>query len=821
MGCNVSPVCMALHNFSNWGGSMRPLTALYARVVQEWDHNAHQVELINRHVARWFSPSDPIHSLYFVVSTNGVVKVQFGEGPDIYGVVGRELGWSSGELASLNVTTQNGVWTINSLETTIVLENQKMMIRSAQSLFEITQWGNVDSSVQCAMRVSPTEKLFGLGEKVGGLDKRGRMWTQWTTDVSPHGPNTDPLYQAVPFAVLADTAQWRGVFVATSERSYFDASQEDLLYIAVDKGPMFLYVIPGTDPQDIIGRYTAMTGRMPLPSLMALGFHQSRYSYMSSEEVLAVAQKFREHEIPLDVIHLDIDYMDEYRVFTFNTKTYDNPGQLATSLKTLGVSLVAIVDPGVKVDDQYAVYREGHARGFFVRYENGNEFHSRVWPGLCAFPDFLLPAVRSWWGEWNKRLLAAGISGIWNDMNEPALWGENPVYKNKLAAEEYGMVHHTEDGQAWPHYTIHNLYALLEAASTFEGMQEIQERPFILTRSGFSGIQRYAAVWTGDNSSSWDHLAMAIPMCLNLGLSGIPLVGSDIGGFLGEASAELYTRWIQMGSFFPFVRAHTDSGTAPNEPWSYGDEALAVARDYIRYRYRLLSYWYSLSYESHITGSPLIRPLWWSDAESLDVEWDDQFLVGDSLMVAPVIHEGATEREVYFPNGPWWNVWERRWHQGLHRGVVDAPMERLPLFLRAGAIIPLSPIVSSTHEWQTSPWPDQILVIRGWGQFTLYADDGHSTAYQNGEYFRITLDVQELDDRRVRVEWSLEHRPEYSQLLFKPVVLRVGPFNHAPRAIDLYQTGRRREVPVHFTQEFCELAVDITASSGCVDILTE
>ena len=799
---------------------MRPLKTLHDRSINVWTGLNQNVEQIDEYTVRWRNRRNTHQCVYFRARASGAMQVQIGEGPNIFPQIVQQLGWETEPWAPLNLIPDEKGWQITGANASVVFLGDRVQVRVGPSTFTLSQWGNAALSVQCRMSLDSSEQLFGLGEKVGELNKRGKMWVQWSTDVTPHTPKTDPLYQAIPFTLIGSEKGWRGIFAATATRTYFDATQEDGLWIGGDSGPLVLELMGGSSPAEVITQYTKLTGRMPLPALWALGFHQSRYSYMQAEDVLATCQRFRDHNIPLDAIHLDIDHLDGYRVFTFHPETYANPSLLSQTAHEQGVVLVSIVDPGVKVDDAYQVYREGHVRGHFIRYANGNEFHSRVWPGLCAFPDFVRQDVRTWWGEWNQSLLRHGIAGIWNDMNEPAWWGTDPDNRQSDAAEENGILHWGDDGRYWPHRDVHNLYALLEAAATYQGMSLIQPRPFILTRSGFGGIQRYAAVWTGDNSSTWDHLAMAIPMCLNLGLSGVPLVGTDIGGFLGECSPELYARWIQLGSFLPFARAHTDRETPPNEPWAFGPKALTIARDYIRYRYRLLAFWYALARESHDTGIPFMRPLWWQDTESLGAQCEDEFLLGDTLLVAPVVQEGKSVRSVYFPKGLWWNLWEHTWHRGHERALVRAPLERLPLFLRAGAIIPLTPVVSSTSEWRTSPWPETMLVIRGMGTFTLYADDGHSISYENGEYWEIVMTVEDLDSR-LQVAWTLRHRPTQQPLLsLPPVSFRVGPFSDEPDGVIMHQAKKHQELSRRMSGQFCEFSVDLLQDSAMIEIRT-
>ena len=494
-------------------------------------------------------------------------------------------------------------------------------------------------SVWCQVPLQRNTHLYGLGEKVGTLNKRPGRWTQWTTDRFLHVPSADPLYIAIPFAILSNETTRTGIFLANAHRSYFDAdiSQLNVLTLGADGGELDLFIFPGS-LTEILNRYTALTGRTPLPPLYALGFQQSRYSYATDTEVRDITHQFRKYRIPCDAIYLDIDYMQGYRVFTWDSTRFPTPLTLVSDLKEEGFAVIPIVDPGVKVDPNYSVYQQGNHDNHFLAYANGEEFHSQVWPGMCAFPDFLRPETRDWWGNQHETLTAAGVTGIWNDMNEPA-W-------NRGGPGSYGhdndadVVHHDGMGTRYSHSAVHNLYAFYEAQATFEALRNKLQipssdgkvthgRPFVLTRSGFAGIQRYAAVWTGDNCSWWEHMAMAIPMCLNLGLSGVAFSGPDAGGFQHNATPELYARWIQMAAFFPFFRAHTAKNTAHHEPWSFGPDVLAIARQYIEYRYRFLPYLYSLFYQTYRTGTPAMRPLLWEFPEdTMVLDIDDQFAGG-------------------------------------------------------------------------------------------------------------------------------------------------------------------------------------------------
>ncbi|MDI3317076.1 MAG: glycoside hydrolase family 31 protein [Bacillota bacterium] len=639
-----------------------------------------------------------------------------------------------------------------------------------------------EGELRLRMRALPGERYVGLGEKVGFLDHRGKRLEEWCRDVLPHLPDTDPLYQAIPFLMVlrpvgAEAARSVGLFLASTWRTSFDLAARDpeALRLGVDAraGGLELWLVAGPEPAAVLERYTELTGRTPLPPLWALGYHQSRYSYYPEPAVRELARGFRERGIPCDAIHLDIHYMDGYRVFTWDPERFPEPERMARDLARDGFHLVTILDPGVKVDPDYRVYREGLERDVFCRTREGEVYRGEVWPGTTAFPDFARPEVRRWWGDLHRGLLDRGVDGIWNDMNEPAVF-DGP---GKSMPED--VTHRDERGRTLPHAAVHNAYALLEAEATRQGMLRARpdERPFLLTRAGFAGIQRYAAVWTGDNASWWEHLQMATPMLLGLSLSGVPFAGTDIGGFLGDSSPELYARWIELGAFSPFCRTHTALDTRAQEPWSFGPEVEAIARRYIRLRYRLLPYLYALFREAERTGLPPLRPLWLvfpEDPGSHGV-WD-QFLLGEQLLLAPVDRPGARRRPVHLPPGRWREAWSGRWHRGPADILVEAPLDRIPAFIREGAVLPLGPAVAHTGEladpaagpleFHAYPGPRAgsgrgparsgssraVAELRP----ALYEDDGRSFAYRRGEWRESRLTLERL---RPRAEGAGEGAP--------------------------------------------------------------
>jgi alpha-glucosidase len=530
--------------------------------------------------------------------------------------------------------------------------------------------------------------------------------------------------------------------------------------MSTESGGVDVTIFPGPDPADVLRRFSGRVGRCPLPPLWSLGHHQSRWSYRSQNEVRALATEIRARGIPTDAIHLDIDYMDGYRVFTWNPDRFSDPKALNDDLAARGFRSVAIVDPGIKVDPEYPVYREGVDRDFFCRREDGEIQPLHVWPGRSALPDFNRADVREWWGEQHRALVEAGVSGIWNDMNEPSGWGRDlrlgrfrlPLRKANLS--KMLQADPSDPKRTRSHEEVRNVYALQECRATREGLERARprQRSFVLTRSGHAGIQRHAAVWTGDNRSRWADLRESIPMLLNLSLSGVPFCGADIGGFFGSCTPELYARWIQLGALYPFARTHSMVFTRRQEPWSFGRGVERIAREALQLRMRLLPYLYGIFRESEHCGAPVWRPLFYEfpdDPQAARVE--DQILLGHSLMIAPVVERGAREREVYLPEGAWFSWHDDARYIGPRRIRVAAPLDHLPLFARAGSIVPTqSPI---EHVDQSPAEPCVLEVFPGndaTGE--LVEDDGETIGYQRGEVARSGLRLWDRRGGRLRVE---------------------------------------------------------------------
>ncbi len=544
-------------------------------------------------------------------------------------------------------------------------------------------------AITLAKAREPGERYFGCGERTSGLEKTGSHQVFWNVDPPRgHTAELNNMYTSIPFVLSLQGGAAHGLFLDHPGRVEMDlAKAEPERMTGAAAGALVYYVFAGPTPRRVLERYTELTGRIALPPMWALGNQQSRWSYMDADELRGIARGYRERGIPCDVLYLDIDYMDGYRVFTWDGERFPDPAGLIAELARDGFRVVAIVDPGVKVDEDYRVYTEGRDRGLFCRTFTGEEYRNVVWPGLCAFPDFTNPATREWWGEQHAALLDQGVAGIWCDMNEPALFiPQNATFEPDVV--------HPGGGEPRLHGEVHNLYGSQMAQATREGLQRLRpdRRPFVITRAGYAGLQRHALQWTGDNSSWWEHLWMSMPQLQNLGLSGVAHCGVDIGGFFEDATGELLARWTEMGVFQPFVRFHSEKAVHAQEPWSFGEPWESLCREMLRLRMRLLPYLYALFDEASRTGAPILRPLLFEyPADETTYTADDEFLCGDALLVAPIARPGIEHRHVYLPAGTWVQWWTGERVEGPAHVLAHAPLGRPALYARANAAIPLWP----------------------------------------------------------------------------------------------------------------------------------
>lgn len=584
-------------------------------------------------------------------------------------------------------------------------------------------------NIQIIKQMMGDECFYGLGDKTGFLNKRGYNYCNWNTDnPQPHVDSFTQLYKSIPFFITLRKNAVFGLFFDNSFRSCFDMGKEsdEYYWFGADQGNLDYYFIGGSNMKEIIQGYTYLTGRAPLPQMWTLGYHQSRWGYRCEEDVRRIAKKMRENDVPCDVIHLDIDYMDAYKVFTIDEKKFPNMRQLTEDLAELGIRLVTIMDPGVKVEQGYNIYEEGIENRYFAVHPSGEVYENVVWPGDAVYPDFGREEVREWWGKNYKLLTDNGIAGIWMDMNEPASFeGEIP-----------GDIVFCDEERKSTHAEQHNLYGHNMARATYAGLRELTgKRPFVITRACYSGSQKYTVGWTGDNHSIWAHLQMAIPQMCNLGVSGMPYVGTDIAGFGSDTTKELFCRWIQVGCFSPLCRNHSSIGTKAQEPWELGEEALSIYRKYLKLRYMLLPYYYDLCKLEEEEGIPMLRPL------VLNYEKDDnvknmntQFMLGDSILVAPVVEQGMNQKLVYLPEGNWYDFWTREKLEGNRYIIKEAPLDECPMYVKEGSIIPMyAPRLSVSKE------KDDALFLAVYSddcecEYVHYQDNGEDFAYLNGEY---------------------------------------------------------------------------------------
>ncbi|HZH44077.1 MAG TPA: glycoside hydrolase family 31 protein [Lysobacter sp.] len=614
--------------------------------------------------------------------------------------------------------------------------------------------------VRAWARMPAEERYYGLGDKPGPIDRRGRAFVNWNTDAYAWQGHSDPLYKSIPFvlALRKDGFAW-GLFLDSPYRSHFDFGKESEAHFSfgADGGELDYYVIAGPTPAQVIERYTALTGRTPLPPKWALGFQQSRYSYSSEAKVREVARTLRERRIPADAIYLDIDYQQGHAPFTVDRAKFPNFERMIADLRGDGLRTVLITDLHIKRDPDrgYAPYDSGMAQDAFVRNADGSVYVGPVWPGDSVFPDFTLGRVRRWWGGLYRDFVRAGVAGFWNDMNEPSVFN---VPGNTMPPN---VQHRLDDGPTLDHRAVHNVYGMQNARATYEGLLALKPdtRPFVLTRAAYAGTQRYAATWTGDNTASWHHLSMSTATLLSLGLSGYAMAGDDVGGFIGSPDPELLTRWYQLGAFNPVFRSHAATDTRPHEAWVDGPEHEARRREAIELRYRLMPYLYTLAEENARTGLPILRPVFlhYPHANTFHAE-GRSFLFGRDLFVAPAVTETVDPHRVTLPPGAWYDLRDGRRYTAQDKLVFEPKPRDVPVYARAGAIIPMQPLVQHTGETPRGALELHVFLPEP-GQpceGALYDDDGETFAYRRGGFLRVRYECA-VDAAGVRIFADVEH----------------------------------------------------------------
>jgi len=635
-------------------------------------------------------------------------------------------------------------------------ENGKVILRDDKT--DPTVFNSETKAIRTVkLRASELETYYGFGEKAfAEMSRNGKFIVNWNTDTFSYPIGTDPIYQTIPFFYALHDGQAYGLFFNNTFRSYFDMgkSSPEKYAFGADGGELDYFVFTGgkeRSPKKILEDYAALTGKTPLPPVWALGFHQSRWSYFPERRVREIAEGFRKRKIPADAIHLDIDYMNEYRVFTWDKTRFPDPAGMIAGLGKEGFKTVLIIDPGIKADENYETYRSGKRAGVFVKNYDGSEFIRNVWAKESAFPDFTDPKARAWFGEQYRQHLGEGVAGFWNDMNEPGVFmtekTEKPeIYHHPDKTFSYDTPH-AGDGLRDTHRRYHNVYGMQMTRATFEGVKKLapEKRPFVLTRAGFSGVQRFSAVWTGDNYASWEHLALTIPMLTNLSVSGVPFVGADVGGFNEMPSGELYARWLQAAALTPFFRAHSVGWVKNKEPWEFGDDFTKINRSTIELRYKFLPYLYTLFREHERTGQPVMRPLWYEfPGDKRTYLINDEYMVGGDVLVAPAVKEGMTRREIYLPAGAEWVDW---WTgvklEGGKAHTLDAPLDRVLIFVRAGAVIPTQSVIQHTGEMKDAALTLNVaagIAADRTEVFKLFQDAGEGYGYRQSAWREITVE---------------------------------------------------------------------------------
>ena len=610
----------------------------------------------------------------------------------------------------------------------LILEEEPVSIGNVPSGWSLFPEFSLINEKACAsLSLTGDISLYGGGEVTGPLLRNGQYIKLWNTDTGAYGVDGGKrLYQSHPwvmgvrrdgsaFGILFDSS-WKSELITNSDKIEFNT-----------EGALFrIYIIDRQSPKEVLKGLSELTGTIQMPPRWTLGYHQSRFSYGTETKVREIADTFRAKNLPCDVIWMDIDYMDGYRVFTFNQENFPDPRALNDDLHKKGFKAVYMIDPGIKVDNNYSVYQSGKANDVWVKRPNGEEYHGKVWPGYCAFPDYTMPHARQWWADLYRDFLSKGIDGVWNDMNEPAVNDDDIPESQRLGTMPYDTPHRGGgDLPPGPHLLYHNAYGRLMVEASLDGIMAVnpEKRPFLLTRANLLGGQRYAATWTGDNWAGDDHMKLSVPMSLTLGLSGQPFSGPDVGGFLNDTNGDLWANWLGFGVFLPFVRGHACAGTNDKEPWAFGEEIEKTSRIALERRYRLLPYIYTLFYEAHTTGIPVMSPAFFANPQDLRLRSEEEvFLLGDNLLVVPAFSGTPT-----LPFG----IWEEL---NLIEGEKSDKYQA-KLKIKGGSIIPAGKVIQNTNEKSFDPLTLFVCLDENQeAEGELYWDAGDGWDFRCGDY---------------------------------------------------------------------------------------
>ena len=599
------------------------------------------------------------------------------------------------------------------------------------------------------VKMSKTSKdgecYYGLGDKATHLNLKGKRVENWATDQYAFQKEQEPLYKVVPFYIGLHNKISYGIFFDNTFRTFFDFCHErrNVTSFWAEGGEMNYYFFYGPQMDEVVTAYTHLTGKPELPPLWALGYHQCKWSYYPESKVKEVAAKFRELQIPCDGIYLDIDYMDGFRCFTWNKDYFPDPKRMVAELAENGFKTIVIIDPGIKIDKEYSVYNEAIANDYFCKRADGPYMKGKVWPGECNFPDYTNPAVREWWAGLFKELISdIGVKGVWNDMNEPAVM--------EVPGKTFPMdVRHDYDGNPCSHRKAHNIYGTQMARATYEGVKRFSypKRPFIITRSAYSGAQRYTSSWTGDNVASWEHLWIANIQMQRMSISGMGFTGSDIGGFAEQPSGELYVRWIQLGVFHPFCRTHSSGDHGDQEPWSFDEEVIRITKKFVELRYQLLPYLYTMFWQYITDGVPMLKPLVYYDQDDTQTHYrTDEFIFGNQILVCPILEPNSVGRRMYLPKGNWYNYWTGEQNSGMKEVWVSTDYDQIPIFIKEGAIIPKYPVQQYVGEKEFDMITLEVYFKHGKEKSVLYEDAQDGYDYNKGRFSLATFSFHGKDN---------------------------------------------------------------------------
>ncbi|MBL7826705.1 MAG: glycoside hydrolase family 31 protein [Saprospiraceae bacterium] len=727
------------------------------------------------------------------VLTSGIVRLRYS--PD--GLFTPDFSYATDPA----FTAQKVTVTLNENGQEYILESEKLQVVISKSDLRVKFYDQSDraicedaggykarrtimkgwNEVRIEKKAHKKEVFLGLGDKACSTNLSGQKYQNWCSDAYGFGRESDAMYRAVPFYYALHQNLAYGIFLDNTFRTHFDfgATDEQITSFSAEGGELNYYFIYGPQLIDVARAYAQLTGTHELPPMWALGYHQCRWSYYPESRVQEIAGEFRRRQIPCDAIYLDIDYMDGYRCFTWNRSHFPDPKRMIELLREQGFQTVAMIDPGIKEDAEYEVYRDGIEQDMFIKTADGEVVKGPVWPGFCAFPDFTAPRVRNWWGELYRELYSEiGLSGFWNDMNEPAVFHVN----HKTLPDH---AHHHYEGFGASHRKAHNIYGQQMCRASWDGLKKLnpEKRPFLLTRAAYSGSQRFGSIWTGDNFSTWEHLQIANIQCQRLSVSGFSHCGTDIGGFAGNADGELFLRWLQLAVFHPLMRVHSmgqhESGDAlpadealltdpalhnsDQEPWSFGEKYADWAKKAIELRYCLLPCLYTAMWLHTLDGTPVIRHMVFEDGTDPKL-WDQErdFMFGEHLLVSPVVQAKVQRQAVYLPKGNWYYFWTGQISQG--ELYVNVMPDQIPFFVREGAVLPVYPIRQHTGE-NVEELTLYVYYKNGLETSHLYEDTGEGYGYKEGDFSLKLFETEGKDNHfTLRQRREGNYTPAYEKV---------------------------------------------------------